>query len=90
MAAGSGVILLPSEKHCLTRLYPKAFNCLLGQRSDDPVNMAAIGAGRFQSQIGRVRQDNPEGPPVSSPQFGCCHHECLCHGIATPCGRKLA
>jgi hypothetical protein len=69
-AAGSGVILLPSEKRCLTRLYPKALNCLLGQRSDDPANIAAIGAGRFQSQFGRVRQDNPEGPPVPNPLLG--------------------
>jgi hypothetical protein len=40
-------------------LYPKALDRLLGQRSDDPVNMAATGAGRFQSQAGRIRQDNP-------------------------------
>jgi hypothetical protein len=53
-AAGSGAIHLPSEKHCLTRLDLKAFNRLLGQRSDDSVNIAAISAGRFQSQIGRV------------------------------------
>ena len=32
-----------------------------------PVNIAAISTGRFQSQFGRVRQDNPKGPPVSNP-----------------------
>jgi hypothetical protein len=62
----------------------KAFDRLLGQRSDDFVNIAAISAGRLQSQIGRVRQDNPKGPPVSNPWLQGCHHECLCHGIATP------
>jgi hypothetical protein len=30
----------PSEKHCLATLDLKVFNCLLGQRSDDPVNIA--------------------------------------------------
>jgi hypothetical protein len=72
------------ERHCLTRLDIKAFNRLLGQRSDDIVNMAAISAGRFQSQIGRVRQDNPKGPPVSNPWLRCCHHECLCHRVTAP------
>jgi hypothetical protein len=62
-------------------LDPKPFNRGLGERSDDPVNMVATSAGRFQSQIGRVRQDNPKGSPVCSPGLGCCHHECLCHGI---------
>ena len=90
MVVESGVILRPSEKHCLTRLYPKAFNCLLGQRSDDPVNMAAISAGRFQSQARCVRQDNPQGPPVSNPGLGRRHHECLCHGIATPLACSIA
>jgi hypothetical protein len=54
-------VRLPSEKHCSAGLDLKAFNRLLGQRSDDLVNMVAISAGRFQSQIGRVRQDNPKG-----------------------------
>jgi hypothetical protein len=55
------------ERHCPTRLDLKAFNRRLGQRSDDLVNIAAISAGRFQSQIRRVRQDNPKGPPVWLP-----------------------
>jgi hypothetical protein len=70
--------------HCSARLNAKAFNRLLGQRSDNLVNIAAISAGGFQSQIRRVRQDNPKGPPVSNPWFERRHHECLCHGIATP------
>jgi hypothetical protein len=75
------------ERHCPTRLDLKAFNRLLGQRSDDLVNIAAISAGRFQSQIGRVRQDNPKGPPVSNPWLERCHHECLCHRVTTPLPR---
>jgi hypothetical protein len=35
------------ERHCPTRLDLKAFNRLLGQRSNDLVNIAAISAGRF-------------------------------------------
>jgi hypothetical protein len=66
---------------------------VLGQRSDDLVNMAAISAGRFQSQIGRVRQDNPKGPPVSNPWLRGCHHECLRHRVTVPLpapGRPLS
>jgi hypothetical protein len=54
------------ERHCLTRLDPEALNRLLGQRSDDLVNIAAISAGRFQNQIGCVRQDSPKGPPANT------------------------
>jgi hypothetical protein len=67
------------EKLCLTRPDPEAFDGLLGQRSDDPVNIAATRPGRFDSQIGCVRQDNPKRPAISNSEFGCCHHECLCH-----------
>jgi hypothetical protein len=87
LAPGAGKRRDPSailEKCCLTRLDPKAFNRLLGQRSDDPVNIAAISAGRFQSQTGCVGQDNPKGSPVSNPLPGGCHHECLCHSITIP------
>jgi hypothetical protein len=45
--------------HDLTKLDPKALDRLLGQRSDDPIDILAIGTGRLQSQTGRVRQDNP-------------------------------
>jgi hypothetical protein len=55
------------ERHCLTRLDPEALNRLFGQRSDDLVNIAAISAGRFQNQIGCVRQDSPKGPPANGP-----------------------
>jgi hypothetical protein len=54
------------------------------RRSDNLVNIAAISAGGFQSQIRRVRQDNPKGPPVSNPWFERRHHECLCHRVTTP------
>jgi hypothetical protein len=77
-------------KHCLTRPDLKAFNRLLGQRSDDPINMAAISAGHFQSQIGRVRKDRPKGAPVTNPGLRCCHHECLCHGITPHLGARVS
>jgi len=51
--------------HCSARLNAKALDRLLGQRSDDLVNIAAISAGGFQSQIRRVRQDNPKGSNTS-------------------------
>jgi hypothetical protein len=56
------VIRRPSEKHCSVRLDPKAFNRLLGQRTGDAINMVATSAGRFQSQLGGVRQDGGELP----------------------------
>jgi hypothetical protein len=76
------MLLSISKDPCLTRLDPKAFNGLLGQRSDDPVNIAATRSGHFNSQIGGVRQDNPKCPAVSDPEFRCCHHECLSHVFA--------
>ena len=42
----------PLEKLCLPGLDFKSFNRLLGQRSHDLVNLAAVRAGRFNSQTG--------------------------------------
>jgi hypothetical protein len=71
----------PLEKLGLSGLDFESFNRLLGQRTDDLVNIAAIRAGRSNSQTGRVRQHNPKRPAVSNAQFRCRHHVCPRHRI---------
>jgi hypothetical protein len=45
------------EKFGLTRLDPEAFNGLLGQCSDNAINLATARPHRFDSHMGCVRQN---------------------------------
>jgi hypothetical protein len=57
----------------------KAFDGLLGQRSDNPIDLAATLSGHRNSQIWCIRQNNPDRPAVSDLDICRRNYECLGH-----------